>query len=230
MDILQKAISSGAIGYLLSNRHSDISAWVVHNILPSPSNDINVLTKLYFGIPALDDLLGGISGLWEIHGRKSSGKTFLCSRLCRNCKGKVMYINISGVPCFEFRERLRDYKDPDDIDIGVYTDIKSLINYLYSIIGYCKYEVLLIEGISPLLFSIQESREIVKEFESIIKRLSLKVTVVLTCVSNDSGNLIGHYLWNDAVTNNLHINQTDPSTYEVTWYKYNIQTIAFLSD
>ena len=62
------------------------------------------LKKQYFSIESLDRMLGGISGLWEIHGKKASGKTFLCSKLVQNCENHVLYINISGMLCEEFKE------------------------------------------------------------------------------------------------------------------------------
>ena len=105
MDVLQKAISCGALGYLLSdNLDPDISSWVVHNILPTPETYSSNVTKHYFDIPALDHLLGGIHGLWEIHGKKSSGKTSLCLKLAKNSPGTVLYTNISGMLCQEFKD------------------------------------------------------------------------------------------------------------------------------
>ena len=105
--------------------------------------------------------------------------------------------------------------------------LKSLIKYLYPLTVSCKFEIIIIEGLSALLF-IEESSDLVKELESVLKRLSINSTIITTRISSDSGNLIGHYLWNGAIPNELHIRNTNEYLLEATWYKYNIQTSAFL--
>ena len=105
-------------------------------------------------------------------------------------------------------------------------NLRSLLNVLYTLATGCEFELIIIEGLSPLLFAEEES-DLVKELESILKRLSLKATVLTTSVSNDSGNIIGHFLWTDAVTNNLFISRGENDIFEVTHYKYNINTAAF---
>ena len=104
-DALSKIQSSGVLSYLLGDKvNSDTSAWIIHNTLPKPMLYQNSSKKFFFSIPELDNMLSGINGLWEIHGKKSSGKTYLCKKLAQNANGEVLYINISGMLCQEFKE------------------------------------------------------------------------------------------------------------------------------
>lgn len=102
MDVLQKAIGNGPLGFLLTSENPDVSAWIVYNILSPPQVCCYNREKKFFCIEELDQMLGGICGLWEIHGKKASGKTYLCMKLAQNTSGKVLYFNISGMLCEEF--------------------------------------------------------------------------------------------------------------------------------
>lgn len=88
------------------------------------------------------------------------------------------------------------------------------------------YELIIIDGISALLF-IEDDIELVKEFESVLKRLSNWCTVVVTCNMNSEGNVIGHYLWNDVVPNNILVNRDENGLVTVTYYKYTVSSVKF---
>ena len=88
------------------------------------------------------------------------------------------------------------------------------------------YELLVIDGVSALLF-IEDDVELIKEFESIIKRISIWCTVVVTCNMNSEGNVIGHYLWNDVVPNNILVNRDENGMITVTYYKYTVSSVKF---
>jgi hypothetical protein len=103
MDSLQKIIANGPVDYFLGNSDHDLEAWAVFNLLPRPQIEKNN-EKFFFGIHELDCLLGGIKGLWEIHGKKSSGKTGLCKCLARETSLKVLYLACSSISCNEILE------------------------------------------------------------------------------------------------------------------------------
>lgn len=105
MDTLQKVISNGTLSYFLQdNNDPDIEAWATFNILQPPKTLIEKHAKFFFGIPEIDQIFEGIQGLWEIHGKKNTGKTFLCKKLVRNCAARVLYCCQSAALCQEFVE------------------------------------------------------------------------------------------------------------------------------
>jgi hypothetical protein len=107
MDSLQKVVATGPLSYMLSaDATPDLCAWTVFNTLPGPISEIKIRNKCFFGLAEVDSVIGGISGLWELHGPKSSGKTYFCTKLAVNAPGRVLYLNYSPVLCCEFRENV----------------------------------------------------------------------------------------------------------------------------
>jgi hypothetical protein len=53
------------------------------------------------------------------------------------------------------------------------------------------------------------------------------LTIIVTCNVNNDGNIIGHYLWNDVITNNIYVSKPSPSIILLTHYKYNIISVEF---
>jgi hypothetical protein len=92
---------------------------------------------------------------------------------------------------------------------------------LYLLVKGCQYSLIIIEGVSQWLFLCEEP-ELVKEFEAVVKRLSQLATIVTTCTINANGNIIGHYLWNNAVNNTLSLAKYE-NMIQVTWCKYTVR-------
>ena len=104
MDTLQNLISNGPVSYFLQDKTDpDLEAWAVFHLLPPPCSAENG-KKLFFNIEALDQMIGGLSGLWDIHGPKSSGKSLLCRSLAKAASGKVFYFSSSAIACEELVE------------------------------------------------------------------------------------------------------------------------------
>ena len=103
----------------------------------------------------------------------------------------------------------------------VHFSIRNLLRRLFRLVNACEFELLVLEGMSALLF-VEDDPDIVKEFESVLKRLSRSLTIVVTCNVNNDGNIIGHYLWNDVITNNIYVSKSSNQTLTLTYYKYNI--------
>ena len=227
MDTLQKVISNGTLSFFLQdNNDPDIEAWAAYNLLRPPKTLIEKHPKFFFGIPEIDKIFGGIQGLWEIHGKKNTGKTFLCKKLASNCKARVLYCSQSAALCQEFVEMERNTQDHSRVVGEVHFSLKSLLRRLLRLVNACEYELIILEGMSGLLF-IEEEGDIVKEVESVLKRLSRNLTIIVTCNVNNDGNIIGHYLWNDAITNNIYVTKPLPTTISLTHYKYNITSVEF---
>lgn len=105
MDLLQKILEEGDLNYFLDSATSaDSCAYAVHKLLPPPICYEFSRASHFFGVPQLDTCINGISGLWDIHGHKASGKTFLCRLLAKNSPTEVVYININGAECSSFEK------------------------------------------------------------------------------------------------------------------------------
>jgi hypothetical protein len=90
-----------------------------------------------------------------------------------------------------------------------------------------EFPLILIEGVSVFLF-IEDDLELVKEFESVLKRLSMTSTVVVTCNVNSEGTVISNYLWTDVISNNLFLTHSK-NEITATHYKYSISQTSFPS-
>jgi hypothetical protein len=104
MDTLQNLIANGPISYFLQEKTDpDLEAWATFHLLPPPCT-AHSTQKLYFNIDPLDQMIGGLSGLWDIHGGKGSGKSFLCRCLAGATQGRVLYFGHSAINCEEAAE------------------------------------------------------------------------------------------------------------------------------
>lgn len=103
MDTLHKVISNGVLSFFLQDQNDpDEEAWVCYNVLKPPRLVNEKRLKFFFGLPNVDEIFEGIQGLWEIHGKKNTGKSFLCRKLVECTDKKVLYVCQSAAMCQEF--------------------------------------------------------------------------------------------------------------------------------
>lgn len=108
MDTLHKVISNGILSYFLQDQNDpDVEAWVCYKVLRPPTMADEKRPKFFFNLPNVDQIFEGIQGLWEIHGKKNTGKSFLCRKLAESTDKKVLYVCQSAAVGEEFCEIVR---------------------------------------------------------------------------------------------------------------------------
>ena len=98
--------------------------------------------------------------------------------------------------------------------------LKSLLCVLFSV----KHSLIIVEGISALLFAEEEkvhSRELCIELESTLKELSRESQVVVTSNISGSGDVLGMYLWHQALPYQVFVQKVS-SNLEVTLIAENV--------
>lgn len=120
------------------------------------------------------------------------GKTMMCRKICQNYykNSKILYLSISKACCDIFHESF-DFNE-NICTIPVF-DIKKLLCVLFSLNNSNPFSLIILEGISPLLFSIQDkhqANELCKELESLLKRMSLFCNIIVTSNVNSEGNTL----------------------------------------
>ncbi|CAG9333475.1 unnamed protein product [Blepharisma stoltei] len=240
-DFIFKFSRKGVTNVMLNERSEyneeeidDIYAGIAAQVAPIPVSAADLLidkkSRFQFGIFELDQALELCEGLIEIQGRAKQGKTMLCRRAVSNAllkQNKVLYVNISKCNCDAFAESLNYHENLVTLPCF---DIKSLICICFGLSRANPYGLVVIDGISPLLFSIEDwgqANELCKELEGLLKRLSIYTGIIVTSSVNDEGNLIAAGYWNNSIPESLYIEEVDTNEYECKHIHEKLITIKF---